>query len=680
MKSKRRAENMKKTILFLAAFAALVSCVKEAPVQEPEVVKQTIVFEAVAPSSSDESEADSKTTLVDHSLVHWSNGDQVKVGFFPNVNSGQNTVNNLNGVFTATFDEETSSKAWFSTDSWSWDAGNGEAERMYRSDAIAVYPSSATVYSRRVGTYDDANTEISYDLPAEQTAVLNSFQSGVNFSYAKVQKSEFVANAASLSFINACALLKITLPATATNVASVEITSKDNVALAGKFAIPDGSKGSYKDTPWSKANTDGTLNFSVESGNPVVVLSAAEGQMLQAGGSYYVVVWPGAHNSGLDFLFTNAEGATAKKSVAAPVTFTRAKVETFNFKSDIDFVKESILEVNQTTLGLNALNGSSAEFTVNANYDWTATSDQSWLTVSPASGEASLADQTVTISATENDSPNNRTATVTVKDETGSTKTISVTQQAPQISISMYYSDSEILLTDTWNFVKVTSNVAWKLSADQDWVTIQETTGSATSGTKNVKVTFPVNTDTSPKSVTFTITNQSGTISKTVTMTLPAPKKYYIVSQVTEASQLENDGLYVIEFQSYSNYFWKVDANGNVVRTSVTRNNGFEEDYVFRFEKTAYGNPDAKYQSYSTGHLWSVKLDKYFNWYNLNFGDGHKTDLVFLNKWGNETGYDIDIIEHYEPYRTIYWTGSKLQWGTTSESNRKWYIHKVELR
>ena len=441
---------MKKLIFFFAAFAAFVSCTKE-PVGGDfgQDEAQVITFKAVAAKSSKSSaDADTKTVLVDHSLVHWSNADQVKVGFFPVTGSSKSNIKNKNGIFTATFAEEAASTAWFSMDDWKWDAGNSENASHYRTDGLAVYPATATVSSSRSGNYNPATTEVSYNLPSEQMAVLNSFQSGVNFSYAKVNKDQFSANKATLSFMNGCSLLKLTLPASAENVAMIEVTSNNNVALTGKFGVTDFG-GYYKDQPWYNANDDGTLNFSAVSGNTSssVILKADEDKTLQAGGTYYIVVWPGTHSSGLSFEFTNTDGATCVKSVGQNVTFERAVVERFNFTSEINFVKEPHLEVNKTSLSLNATSGS-ATFTVLANYDWNVSDNASWLSVSPASGEASLSATTVTVTAENNtDYTSSRSAVITVT-AGGLTKTINVTQEAaakPKFAVGNSISDASKL-------------------------------------------------------------------------------------------------------------------------------------------------------------------------------------------------------------------------------------------
>lgn len=441
---------MKKLIFYFAAFAAIVSCTKE-PVGGDfgQDEAQVITFKAVAAKSSKASaDTDTKTVLVDHSLVHWSNADQVKVGFFPVTGSSKNNIKNKNGIFKATFDEEAASTAWFSKDDWKWDAGNSENASHYRTDGLAVYPATATVSSSRNGSYSPATTEVSYDLPSEQTAVLNSFQSGVNFSYAKVNKDQFSANKATLSFMNGCSLLKLTLPASAENVAMVKVTSNNGVAMTGKFSLGyDELGGYYQDQPWSKATTEGVLKFTAVSGNSSVVLKADEGKSLQAGGTYYIVVWPGTHGSGLSFEFTSTDGATCVKSVDQNVAFERAVVERFNFTSDIPFVKEPHLEVNMTSLSFGATS-SSATFTVLANYDWSVSDNASWLSVSPAFGAASLSESIVTVTAeTNTDYMSSRSAIITVAAE-GLTHEIIVTQEAaakPKFVVGNSISDASKL-------------------------------------------------------------------------------------------------------------------------------------------------------------------------------------------------------------------------------------------
>ena len=85
------------------------------------------------------------------------------------------------------------------------------------------------------------------------------------------------------------------------------------------------------------------------------------------------------------------------------------------------------LEVNQESLELTATEAE-ASFEVTANVAWTATADQDWVSLDPASGEASENAVTVTVT-TENNTGDTRTATVTVK-AGDLTKIVALTQAA----------------------------------------------------------------------------------------------------------------------------------------------------------------------------------------------------------------------------------------------------------
>jgi len=85
----------------------------------------------------------------------------------------------------------------------------------------------------------------------------------------------------------------------------------------------------------------------------------------------------------------------------------------------------STLIVSATSLAL-ASSASTGTFSITSNVSWTVTDDQTWITVSPASG---VSNATVTVSAIANTATTSRSGTVTVSG--GSiTRTVAVTQAA----------------------------------------------------------------------------------------------------------------------------------------------------------------------------------------------------------------------------------------------------------
>ena len=92
------------------------------------------------------------------------------------------------------------------------------------------------------------------------------------------------------------------------------------------------------------------------------------------------------------------------------------------------------LTVSATSVSIAQPANSTGTFNVTATQNWTAASDQTWLTVSPTSG--TLAGATVTCTAAANTATASRTATVTITGADATVKTVSVTQAGLPIPAS----------------------------------------------------------------------------------------------------------------------------------------------------------------------------------------------------------------------------------------------------
>jgi hypothetical protein len=323
--------NMKKSIFFFAALAALSSCAKEDPVVE-NPAEETFSVELF--TSAPTEDADTKTTLVDGGkFVHWSKGDAIKVLLFPNRSNG-NVITGPSGVFASHFEEASSAEAFFRTDSWSWagtphDMMNDQRKNRLAKTGVAVYPSTATAVSNKptISTGSELNSEISFVLPEAQNAVVGNIESGLNFSYAEVDRDSFIntvdnGSKTELQFKNACALIQLTMPAEMPKVTSIAITSNDKVALTGKGSL---NLNYYKDV------VEGGVTVTEGAG---VVLNSSTG--FEAGKTYYAVVWPGTH-SALTIEFTAEDGSVATKTTDA-VTLTASKVKRYTFSKGLDFI------------------------------------------------------------------------------------------------------------------------------------------------------------------------------------------------------------------------------------------------------------------------------------------------------------------------------------------------------
>lgn len=85
------------------------------------------------------------------------------------------------------------------------------------------------------------------------------------------------------------------------------------------------------------------------------------------------------------------------------------------------------MHVSNTSLSVAAPANSTVTFDITSNINWTAVSDQTWLTLSNASGSGNA---TITLTAALNPSSSTRSATVTVSGVWVPTQTITVTQDA----------------------------------------------------------------------------------------------------------------------------------------------------------------------------------------------------------------------------------------------------------
>ena len=327
---------MKKTIFFFAALAALFSCAKENPVVETPA-EETFSVELFA--SAPAGDAETKTTLVDGDgtkFVHWSKGDAIKVLFFPTCKRADKDFAGSNGVFQSEFETETSEKANFKNDAWKWgfDTEYVKIEDRLCEKGIALYPSTAVATSKRGNDGAPNVTELSFILPNTQSAINGNIESELNFSYAEVDVDAFKSNsdnkkATNLTFNNACALIQLTMPTSfEKDVISVTISSNNEVALTGK--------GNVEMDYWKEViSSPFHVTPEVSETSHTVTLAKADGSALEAGATYFAVVWPGKHE-GLTISFNAADGTVASKSTKA-VTLNASKVKPYTFSSALNF-------------------------------------------------------------------------------------------------------------------------------------------------------------------------------------------------------------------------------------------------------------------------------------------------------------------------------------------------------
>jgi len=169
---------------------------------------------------------------------------------------------------------------------------------------------------------------------------------------------------------------------------------------------------------------------------------------------------------------------------------------------------------------------------------WTVSDDQSWITVSPASGSTTTeADTvTVTIDTTGLTSGTTYDGTITVSSNDGTkTGTISVSippdSPEPQLCTDLEppshdFGSVQQGQTRTWTF-DITNcgegTLTWTVSDDQSWITVSPASGSTTTETDTVTVTIDTTGLTSGTTYdgTITVGSNDGTKTGTISVSIP---------------------------------------------------------------------------------------------------------------------------------------------------------------
>lgn len=451
---------MKKIFISFAAFAVLLSCVKETPQNEQESINQNTEVEgkvvsiiANAPSHVDANASSNKpqqsgtrTQLAsDGKAVLWSPGDVVKVCFEPPYSTAasaskiqREAVAELSAVIS-----EANSSAVFTG---IWD----ETKPMYSVGAI-VYPASVNFTSSQNTSNRYVTTNVSYNLPVVQEAIEGTFAENLNLSYATVTYKQLYNNNPNVTFKNVCSLIRINLPETDYNVKSIMIESGNELGImAGNAKLF-----------WETSSTSTGLSFKSSdpgiSESTPVTLSKADGSNLVPGASYYAVVWPNTHNK-LDFTFTDASGKTCVKTLdPGGVYCDPGKCLTVNIKS-LDFSAVTpFLDVTTTSITASKKGGTES-FNVTANNDVTVTipGNVGWITGSYSNGQCIL-------EVRPNKESASRSATITISSG-GLSRNVAITQPHMTYSLSGSALTKASDLTDGQMYVvrrQATNNEYW---------------------------------------------------------------------------------------------------------------------------------------------------------------------------------------------------------------------------
>ena len=278
---------------------------------------------------------------------------------------------------------------------------------------------------------------------------------------------------------------------------------------------------------------------------------------------------------------TPASGSAADGS--ATITFSVAKNDTFDARSAKVSVKagplSATITVNQAgkdvvfTLSDQQLNAETAglEKTIEfeSNADWTASSDASWLTVTPASGKASDAKVSITIKAEENDTFDARTAKINV---TAGKKSAVITVNQAGKDVIFTLSDQQ-LNAETAGLEKTIefeSNADWTASSDASWLTVTPASGKASDA--KVSISIKAEKNTLAKTRNAKVSVSAGSKSAVITVSQEAAPAYVKVTPASDKpfgySGLETS------ISVESNAAWTVSCDAGWLEVSPSNGEG----------------------------------------------------------------------------------------------------------
>jgi len=225
--------------------------------------------------------------------------------------------------------------------------------------------------------------------------------------------------------------------------------------------------------------------------------------------------------------------------------------------------------VNQ--LGVQAAN-TTINVSSNAAWNVTVTPNQSWLSVSSASGSGN---SSFTISVTANNSDTPRTGTVTVQTTNGAkTESIGISQAGIELSADLPKWTAAIQ-GGTSPVINITSNASWTITSDQGWLTTSRPNGSG-----NAAFTMNATANTGNQR-TGTVTIQAG--------------------QVTETIE-------VLQMDRVDNYFAQMDSSGNITQRNSSTYHHSLATWAMELSKYAYNENGGPPWMLSTGRKVSTEL------------------------------------------------------------------------
>lgn len=174
---------------------------------------------------------------------------------------------------------------------------------------------------------------------------------------------------------------------------------------------------------------------------------------------------------------------------------------------------------------------------------------------------------------------------------------------------------------------------------------------------------------------------QSTDVATMSTIELPSGVKASLMREVDVAGELKNGGTYMIFADAGGYNTYCLENVGRTLKLVKRTPSELTKDNIFKFEKTQESGANGSYNSCSYGRLMRVSNSAYLReTFEFTSTQGNAVSLQIKNRYGAETGHDIDITNARGQYLLYKAIGSNtsvdLEWGGAG-ARYKWYIYPV---
>lgn len=278
---------------------------------------------------------------------------------------------------------------------------------------------------------------------------------------------------------------------------------------------------------------------------------------------------------------------------------------------------------------------------------WTATTSQSWIDVSPKSGDAG--ESTIKISAVENSGITERTGYVCIY--VSSKKVVEIPIRQRGIYIEFAEESIRFIPEEQEQTIRLNSNTSWEIGTCPEWITVTPMSGS---GSQDVTIKVADNPNVSPRNATITATQAGLNLTSELSIT-QSGKSFEYGESVIECSDKQQEikvtvtttgtwtaqsndswiSVYPSSMSGSSELTFSIDENGeDDSRTGTVTLTIGDQSYTISiiqagkyftidYGETSFGSTGAKLSiDVSTNDSWTAKVENNISWITLSQTSG----------------------------------------------------------